>query len=40
MGLLKAIYSFLKSFGYKESVRAEELSIETYLKLTDYLSKH
>lgn len=34
------VYSFLETHGYKESVRAEELSFDIYLKLTEYLSKH
>lgn len=33
------IYSFLESKGFKESVRAEEISLEEYIELTEYLVK-
>lgn len=34
------VYSFLEMHGYKESVRAEEISLEMYLNLVEYLTKH
>lgn len=32
------IYNFLNNYGYKESVRAEELALDIYIKLTEYLT--
>ena len=32
------IYKMLNDNGYKESIRAEELSIDDFIKLSDYIN--
>ena len=33
------IYKMLSDNGYKESIRAEELSIDDFIKLSDYINE-